>query len=193
MENGKELKAVVIDNFLSIEEVEKIISFAKLSNDWERADGIWNKRSLTARNIYNSGNIEIGKLLYSIRDRIRNQIKISYGLDDIYPDLIQIVRWFDGQEQPPHADDMKNAGPGHDWFHHRDFGSIIYLNDEYSGGKTYYPQHDFSIDPVPGRLAIHPGDSNHLHGVTKISGGTRYTIASFWTKDKEYNDNWTIH
>lgn len=186
-------EAKVIDNFLSKEEVEKILTFAKESNDWENASGIWNKRSLTARNVYNFQNKEIGELLFTIRKRLAAQIVELFSIEEIYPDLIQIVRWFDGQEQPPHADDMKNAGEGHNWFHHRDFGAIIYLNDDYLGGQTYYPQHNFSIDPVPGRLAIHPGNDNHLHGVSKISGGTRYTIASFWTRDKEYYDNWTIH
>jgi hypothetical protein len=68
---------------------------------------------------------------------------------------------------------------------HREYGSIVYLNNNFSGGETFYPQHNISIVPKPGMLAIHPADSNHMHGVSEIKDGIRYTIASFWTFDKE--------
>jgi hypothetical protein len=186
--------AIEVNNFLSQYEIDTILEFVKNTNVWEKTDSeFWNNRSITARNVYNSGNVEIGKMLYDIRERMSSVIVEKYNIDAIYPDLFQIIRWFDGMEQQPHADDMKNAGPGHEWFHHRDFGAIIYLNEDYSGGKTYYPQHNIEITPQSGKLAVHPGDSNHIHGVTKISDGIRYTIASFWTKDREYFDGWTIH
>ena len=39
---------------------------------------------------------------------------------------------------------------------------------------------------------MHPGDPEHLHGVTKIEGGMRYTIASFWTYEKERSHDWPV-
>jgi hypothetical protein len=36
------------------------------------------------------------------------------------------------------------------------------------------------ITPEMGKLAVHPGDVDHLHGVTKIEENVRYTIAFFW-------------
>lgn len=188
-------EAKVVDNFLSKEEVEKILALAKSVEEWEREPNgsFWDNRGLEYKNIYYNYNAEIGKLLYEIKNKIKLEIEKLYRVDEAYCDHLAINRWFSGMEQPPHADDMKNAGPGHDWFHHRHFGAIIYLNNDYVGGQTYYPQQNFNIDPIPGRLAIHPGNEEHLHGVSKISGNTRYTVASFWTKDKKYNDNWTIH
>lgn len=183
-----------IDNFLSKEENDKLLQFAKNSNDWENiGNPFWDGRCLTAQRIYNEQDKEIGKLLYDIRCRIEQAIKKAYEIDEVYADLTQIIRWFDGMEQAIHADDMTQAGPGHDWFHHRHYGTIIYLNDDYEGGKTFYPQHNFEITPKAGMLAIHPGDTEHYHGVTKISGGNRYTVAAFWTRDKGYHDGWTIH
>jgi hypothetical protein len=99
-------------------------------------------------------------------------------------------------EQPPHADDMTNAKSENenslDWFAHREYGAIIYLNDNYNGGHTYYPNHNFDIKPEAGKLAVHPGNPEHLHGVTKVSDEIRYTLASFWTQDKEYFDQWVL-
>jgi hypothetical protein len=62
--------------------------------------------------------------------------------------------------------------------------AIIYLNDDYEGGHTYYPNFNFDITPKSGSLAVHPGNVDHLHGVTEVKNLMRYTIASFWTKQK---------
>jgi hypothetical protein len=182
----------VINNFLTKEECSYFVNLVKNVEPWETGGSeFWNNRSLNGINIYNNIDKIAGKLIYNIRDRIKETIKQEYKLDDVYPDLCQIVRWFPGQEQSPHADDMKNTEEN-DWFHHRDYGAIIYLNDDYDGGHTYYPNYNFDIKPEVGTLAIHPGDSDHLHGVTKIEKYTRYTIASFWTRDKEYFDGWKL-
>lgn len=183
----------IIKNFLSKEECFYLVNLVKDIEPWETGGSeFWSNRSLNGINIYNNIDKMAGQLIYNIRNRIAETIKTEYNLENkVYPDLSQIVRWFPGQEQLPHADDMKNID-GHDWFHHRHYGAIIYLNDDYEGGHTYYPEHNFSITPETGTLAIHLGDKEHLHGVTKIENSTRYTIASFWTLDKEYFDGWTI-
>lgn len=184
------------ENFLSTDEINYLLNFAKSIDKWESGGGMgfWDNRSLNAITIYNQYSKEVGQFLYDLRNRVSDAIKEMYVLgDQVYPDLFQIVRWFPGQEQPPHADDMTNSSQeGLDWYHHRHFGSVIYLNNDYSGGHTYYPQYNLDIKPIPGTLAVHPGDTDHMHGVTKIENSIRYTIASFWTFDKEYFDGWTI-
>lgn len=179
--NAKEIK-----NFLSNEEVEIFLNFAKnaLEPDWGKAgDGFWDGRVLHPH-IF-KGNKEILERFKDVGQRIENAIKSLYSLDNIYYDTIHIVRWFDGMEQPPHADAEHMDGSYHplSW---RDFGAIIYLNDDYEGGHTYYPNYNLEIIPEPGKLAIHPSDLNHLHGVSKVSGGIRYTLPSFWTKDPSH-------
>lgn len=183
----------IVDNFLSKSECDYLINVATSIEKWEMGGSeFWDNRSLNAINIYNNVDKMAGRFLYNIRQRIGETIQQQYDLKlDIYPDLCQIVRWFPGQEQHPHADDMKNTD-GNEWFHHREYGAIIYLNDNYSGGHTYYPEHNFDIKPKAGTLAIHLGDQEHLHGVTKIEDNMRYTIASFWTTDKAYFDGWTL-
>lgn len=183
----------IINDFLTNEECERILHFAKNVNDWESGDSdFWNGRFLNSEYI-NKLDSDTGKLIYEIRSRLATEIESQYGIKKIYPDLFQIVRWFPGMVQQPHADDMTNIESDElDWFAHREFGAIVYLNDDYSGGKTYYPKHNFEVDPKAGRLAIHPGDPEHLHGVTEIVDNIRYTLASFWTRDKNYFDNWTV-
>lgn len=188
MFNAKAVKGLV-----SNDEADKIVGFVSGIEPWEHGGGeVWGNRCLNAINIYKDVNKEIGELLFDIRLRTKAAIETEYKLDKpIYPDLLQVVRWFPGNYQDPHADDMKNT-EGTEWFHHRDFGAVIYLNTEYSGGKTYYPKFNTEVTPEKGTLAMHPGDEEHLHGVTPVLDGMRYTIASFWTFDKGYFDGWSL-
>jgi hypothetical protein len=194
-EEEKMFNAKTVKSFLSNEECEKLVNFATSIDRWEDGGSeFWNNRSLNASTIYDQYDKEIGTMLYETREKIKNAIQSLYGLSAVYPDLIQIVRWFPGMEQAPHADDMTDHDdPELEWFRHRDYGAIIYLNDNYEGGETYYPQHNQFIKPEAGKLAIHPGTPDHMHGVTEIKDSIRYTIASFWTTDKGYADGWTIH
>jgi hypothetical protein len=181
-----------IDRFLSEEECSKIVDLVSNIEYWEKDPSpFWDNRGLEDKNIYHNYSNEVGSLLYEIRERIGLRIKELYGLEEIYPDHLAVSRWFDGMSQAPHADDMTHIDEGgHEWFEHRDFGAIIYLNSGYSGGHTFYPDHNFEIVPKIGTLAIHPADPDHLHGVTTITGNTRYTISSFWTKDKSFFEDW---
>jgi hypothetical protein len=91
-------------------------------------------------------NANAANIMINAKDSCSEKIKNFYNIKDpIYADLIQIVRWFPGMEQPPHADDMTNTDVK--GFEERAFGSIIYLNDNYSGGHTFYPNFNFEIIP----------------------------------------------
>ena len=133
------------------------------------------------------------RIFLEIKKRIGGKIEELYGIDTVYPDHLSVSRWFPGTSLPPHVDDMTDSKEeGDEWFHHRDFGIVVYLNEEFTGGETYYPNHEVDVEPKVGRLVIHPGDSNHEHGVRKVEGGTRYTLSSFWTKNIEYFDDWIL-
>jgi hypothetical protein len=62
--------------------------------------------------------------------------------------------------------------------------AIVYLNDDYDGGNTYFPQYDLSITPKAGNLLTFPCTLEYMHGVSEVKNHTRFTIATFWTYDK---------
>ena len=183
--------AKVIENFISQDDAELIINAAIESNLWQNGGSeFWDNRVINYNDMLKFNN-NIAKIILDANIKCGQKIKEEFNLQHpVYSDTLQIVRWFPGMEQPPHADDMSNTDiPG---FAHRIFGSIIYLNDNYNGGHTYYPNYNFDISPKTGTLAIHPGDPEHLHGVTKIENGMRYTISSFWTHEKGKAYVWPI-
>jgi hypothetical protein len=180
--------AVTKENFITKENCEYLIKTATELDIWESGGtGFWENRVLNYYTILQRDK-KAAEIMLDANSRCGNIIKNNYAIPEVYSDTLQIVRWFPGMEQPPHADDMTNTDIH--GFEHRVFGSIIYLNDDYEGGQTYYPNYKISITPQSGKLAVHPGDPEHLHGVTKIEGGMRYTIASFWTLDKNKSHKW---
>ncbi len=57
---------------------------------------------------------------------------------------------------------------------------VIKLNDEFSGGGTWFPKYQKLINPeVVGTSSLHPGMVTHRHGARPITMGKRYIIVSF--------------
>lgn len=178
------VKAKTVKNFVSGNDCKYLIDSAIKSDAWENAgDSFWDSRVINYNTMLHFDK-DSASIMKDINMRSAEIIKSIYGLEhEVYSDLIQIVRWLPEMEQNPHADDMSNSDAK--GFDHREYGSIVYLNDDYEGGHTYYPNFNLEIVPEVGKLAIHPGDVEHLHGVTKIKNKTRYTLVSFWTSNKK--------
>lgn len=119
--------------------------------------------------------------LYSIKrlllKRIQETIVKEYSLDhNVYEDGFGVIRRFPGDEHGTHFDGKYPV------MGQRMFGAVMYLNSNFEGGRTFYPDYDLEIEPVPKRLIIHPGTSDYIHGVTEIESGMRYTLSAFWSK-----------
>jgi len=127
------------------------------------------------------------KIVQILQDHKDFLLKKFYALsgvkESIYLDTLSFTRWPKGYELLPHADAENPNGEPHD-YPWRDFGTVTFLNSNFSGGELYLPDLDLVIEPTPGYTVIFPGTMDFLHGVKKITKGTRYTIASFLTFDK---------
>ena len=120
---------------------------------------------------------KINKILNNDIELIKEIIEETYGYN-VYPDIFQIVRWFDGTEQPVHADGCNMDGSSNNltW---REFGSILYLNDDYTGGEIVYTEKNITYKPRAGTMIFHPGSLEYKHGVKKVIQGTRYVMTGF--------------
>jgi len=175
------------DSFLSLEDTTKLVEALSATDGWEKSPvEFWDNRVINMAAVNTLFGPDISSIVLDATMKVKDFISKEYGLEEeLVADIVTLCRWFPGMEQPPHADDMTNSEVK--GFERRVLGAIIYLNDNYEGGKTYYPTHGIEITPKAGSLAVHPGDPEHLHGVTKIEGNVRYTIASFWAYDKNQN------
>lgn len=88
-------------------------------------------------------------------------------------------KWDDGAYASFHSDNSDEHGNPTEFVRSK-FAVFIYLNDNFEGGYLNFKNHDVNIKPAVGRAAIFAGGHNNEHEVTKVHGGTRYTIGSFW-------------
>lgn len=93
-------------------------------------------------------------------------LSLAFGIR-LRLEVYQLVSWPAGSEQPVHVDNRR-APTTH--------AAILYLNDDYVGGQTYFPDIAEEVQPQCGLLAGFPGRALP-HGVRRIESGTRYTLA----------------
>lgn len=176
----------VVDNFFSEDLCNKIHNFLKTNNVWNNSEtsdpgsyDFWSGK-LAFENEF------IGAEFYpELRQKIKELISL---LETTYNVVIKkeniglnFVRWFEGTDQAPHGDRENEDGSlqiGE--IRDYDLSSIIYINDDFDGGHTYFTQHDISVKPKKGSVLFFPGDRYYIHGVSTITSGIRYTLPKFW-------------
>lgn len=113
---------------------------------------------------------EFGPLFEKLRSRIypmfRNLLKMA--------GLYRVQRWESNTGMSLHRDDGYDMYPdqlGIKW------GMVIYLNDDYEGGKIEYPDIDLAFKPKVGSMLLHRGNIPHM--VQVVTSGNRYYITGF--------------
>ncbi len=108
----------------------------------------------------------------SIVEGISNRMINLFDNHKSYTPIRNIRRIGAGESMPLHKDD------GDKYTKNRIiFGTVIYLNENFSGGELNYPDLDISIKPKEGSIMIH--DSQISHQVLSVMSGDRYSLTSF--------------
>jgi hypothetical protein len=108
-----------------------------------------------------------------------------FDYEMLYPEYSDLVVWYSGDSMGLHADNFDCIGgkPYTDDLYFRKISCLIYLNDNFEGGETFFENGNI-IKPKKGMLAMFPSNCTHMHGVTRITNGTRYTMP-MWLTDLE--------
>ena len=181
---------VIFENHVIKENASQIINYIQnhIDDFGKLGQGYWDGRQIYLEQIKDQNILEVIK--HGNRYMLSEFSKLMNITKPIYIDSLHIVRWTEGYELHPHADAVEPDGKPHP-FPWRDFGTVTFLNENFDGGILYYPnKNNLKIYPQIGISAIHTGGVDCLHGVTKITKGVRYTIASFLTYD--YNHAYNI-
>ena len=148
-------------------------------------NNFWDGRTIQSNQIFKD-NKKIYNILNKYKNNLINNIKKDYKvLHELYNDTMSIVRWPVGYELFPHADGEEPDGSEHP-FPWREYGCVIYLNDDFKGGEIYYP--NLNLQPkIESRMAAaHQSNIKCLHGVKPVTEGMRYTIGFFVTSNINY-------
>lgn len=101
--------------------------------------------------------------------------------------MIYVQKWPIGSYAVKHNDTYNYDGTP--LFLDCKLATILYMHNDFTGGKLEFPDHDISIDPVQGSSYMFDGGPENEHQVTEITSGDRYTIVTFWDiEGSTYND-----
>jgi hypothetical protein len=189
---NEDIFPILAEDFLTKESNEYLLNWIKLNedlhDDHRSTVEYWNKKCIYFDAIEDQ---TIKKFLYKICKGMLDFVSINSPNEQIYVERPQFVRWREGDELIPHADNIEQDGVTPNASPHRTYGGVLYLNGDFEGGQIYYPNLNIQVQPRPGMVVIHPAGLKYTHGVRKMQKGTRYTISTFFSSDQSYSiDNY---
>lgn len=119
---------------------------------------------------------------------VSEKMSETYG-EKILPDQGGLVRMKTGSANGMHSDQMNphtaeaaKKMPEEYRPKTSKYSFLIYLNDynkDFTGGLLNFPDLNFQYKPKAGDIIFFIGDEDHLHEVTEVLSGDRYTIFGF--------------
>lgn len=90
--------------------------------------------------------------------------------------------WNPGKRGDLHLD-AQDPEPWIEW------STVIYLNDEFTGGEIYFPNQNFVYTPKKYSAVFFPSaGSEYAHGITTVTSGIRHTALYMHTSLPEHAD-----
>lgn len=113
-----------------------------------------------------------------INEKTKSAVESVFG-HKVKANTAHAQKWTEGAFAYPHSDNSDFDG-NPTAFEINKYVAILYLNDGYTGGELYFPEHDLEIKPNKCSIYILPGGVENIHGVKEILSGERHTMLSFW-------------
>lgn len=153
-------KIEIIDEFLSDELCDYFINYFEKNESLRRTHKV------------NNGNlVDIDITQYKEFSELFNKINNHVKDQQCKIDWIKVTKWEPNLLQGLHQDDTNPETV---------YASIMYLNDNYKGGKTYFKEGTV-VQPKKGRALFFNG-MRYWHGVMPVKEEPRYTIAAWYKK-----------
>lgn len=185
---GEAEEIYVCEDFLSDSELvplDREIEYANLEGLWASPNGnttdveTWDGRTYVPLN-----HSVMNQIHEKVIDFYDKNIRSVEGMDllSIFTGLGPINRTKVGEFLPAHDD----LGPP-ELNAPVEYGVVIYLNDNFSGGELYYRSKGIEIAPKRGMLVIHPATKEYTHGVREVTEGIRYGLTMFLNDPSKVN------
>lgn len=188
----------LIDNFLTDDECEDLLNFAKKSSQKE-----WETKYLDMLNTFVKTTYEIDSVydsdvpitqhwddkIIEIKTYNEEDLVLEKRLMEFFEKDLEymcspfniIQRQYENSELPGHYD--KFVDKTIEW------AAVTYLNDNYCGGNIYFEKKKIRLKPQAKSILIFPSTEDYWHGVESVcSGPERYVIPVF-IHDKTWNKN----
>lgn len=84
----------------------------------------------------------------------------------------QVLKYEKGQYYKTHLDYGKDNG--------RVISILLYLNEDYAGGETYFPRQNIKVKGNQGDILVFPSNYCYPHSSEEILEGTKYSIVTWF-------------
>ena len=163
-------------DFLSSDECDLLILLAECQSDWDSYPGSFLDGRIidffTTLQHRRCSSIQAHRLCLQIYRKMQEYVSKFVG-HDVYIEFMAILRIEPGAQQPMFKYVASELG--------RVAESVVFLNEDFDGGKALYPDFEKIITPKTGSIYVAKTENEHSHGVSPVSGSTRYSIISGWT------------
>lgn len=130
--------------------------------------------------------IEISNRLYNSLDlATEHYLKIAYPLAKKSVKAREYNQYLTKYEKNgglPRHYDQENASS-------RVLSSVLYLNDDYSGGELWFSELDITIKPSAGSIVMFPSSFIYVHEVKPIINGSRYAMPHWYHNVEDWHKN----
>jgi predicted 2-oxoglutarate/Fe(II)-dependent dioxygenase YbiX len=167
----------------TIEVVESECAKPDSGMSWSRAQTIGQGYKQNIRTNYHLGISQCADEFDNvIAQNIHNQMYLlllaatipyanKYGIEEMYHEPYNMLRYQSGEQYKAHADDGGSLG--------RVISAICYLNDDYEGGEIEFVNFGIKIKPEPGMLILFPSNYAYKHIAHPIASGTKYGLVTW--------------
>ena len=180
----------VIDSFLSEEQCDSLIEMIDKNNVPSSVSGVGSERSVNNNDFRTSSTCNL-----LMDDPLVKEIKQKIGTLLSYP--LEMGEDLQGQKYEP----KQFFKPHYDFFEGDSYTNhclasgnrlktvMIYLNDDFQGGGTNFPEIDKHIKPKKGSALVWDNMKNGevqrdmLHEGVEVKKGTKYIITSWWREN----------
>jgi hypothetical protein len=173
----EELKSQIhyIPGFMPADVIEIIDAYSR-KNDGE-FDEYGNGEKEFTVNVFKKDDVDtqaVRALVTEWGKKVYDFVVEHYGgeFKPFEPAMSHIARFESGWGMHEHYDASKP----------NDIATLIYINNDYTGGDIYFPEYDISHKPQPGDLLTFPDNPRYIHGVKPIAEGIRYTTPRWFTR-----------
>jgi prolyl 4-hydroxylase len=105
-----------------------------------------------------------------------------YGVKFPYAEPCTILRYQTGQFYKRHVDNLLLVSRFEELeqgMPTRDISIVGYLNDDFTGGETYFERQDVKVKPEAGAVLVFPAYFTHPHESLPILSGEKYAFTSW--------------
>jgi hypothetical protein len=178
----KEKSIKLIPDFFSREECLQVIDYTESQNQYFKSMTLDESGKAKIDDFRTSYSINLSPrelaLYQTIRDRTAETLKVRKS----HIEGLQCVRYKEGQQFNPHLDTNDKLNRKHTL--------LVYLNDDFAGGETYFPELMLKISPVTGS-ALHFLNEDakgkiipfSLHAGLPVRNGVKYAC-NIWVKNR---------